>query len=272
MNLAEGLTAALEYIELHLEGEISIADAAREAYLSEFYFQRIFGALCGMTVGEYIRNRRLTLAAQELASSDAKVIDVALKYGYSSPDSFSRAFAKFHGISPSAAKEGAPLKSFAPLRIKLTLEGGNMMDYQIKQKEKFTVVGVCRSFDPATSYVEIPKFWGEHFTTGIPIMGKYGVCIDMDTDGGHDHFNYLIADDFRGGDIPEGCVTREIPAGTWAVFPCTMATLQDTNTKMWSEWLPNIKEYKLAGNYNIELYTDGAQDSYCELWLPVEKV
>ena len=145
-----------------------------------------------------------------------------------------------------------------------------MMDYSIKQKEKFTVVGVCRVFNSATSYDEIPKFWVEHYTTGIPIMGTYGVCIDVKSENGN--FDYLIADDFRGGNIPEGCETREIPGGTWAVFPCTMETLQDTNTKMWSEWLPNIKEYKLAGHYNIELYSGSEQDSYCELWLPVEKV
>lgn len=125
-GLTEGLNDALAYIEENLSDPLEIGAIASRAHVSAFHFQRIFTALCGFTVGEYIRARRLTLAAQELSSSDAKVIDVALKYGYDSPDSFARAFARFHGIAPSAAREkGAPLRSFAPLKIKLTLEGGN---------------------------------------------------------------------------------------------------------------------------------------------------
>ena len=162
---AEGIQSAVDYIEENLTEELDIEDIAAKAYVSPFHFQRIFSVLCGMTVGDYIRCRRLTLAAQELSSSDIKVIDAAVKYGYDSPDSFARAFAKFHGISPSAAKErGASLKAFAPLRIKLTLEGGNFMEYRIVEKASFTVLGVSRSFNSDTSYREIPKFWQEHMT------------------------------------------------------------------------------------------------------------
>lgn len=274
---AEGIQSAVDYIEENLTEELDIEDIAAKAYVSPFHFQRIFSVLCGMTVGDYIRCRRLTLAAQELSSSDIKVIDSAVKYGYDSPDSFARAFTKFHGISPSAAKErGASLKAFAPLRIKLTLEGGNFMEYRIVEKASFTVVGVSRSFNSDTSYQEIPKFWQEHMTSGgnRKICGQFGICLD----GDGKNFDYLIADIYKPWEeVPEGCITRVIPEGTWAVFPCRGAlpkALQDVNTQIWSEWLPNCRDYKLGGNYDIEMYTkpaDDPKDNYCEIWVPVVK-
>jgi AraC family transcriptional regulator len=274
----EGIQNAIEYIEDNLTEELQIIEIAEKAYVSAFHFQRIFKILCGFTVGEYIRNRRLSIAAEELSKADAKVIDVAIKYGYDSPDSFTRAFTKFHSISPSAAKgKGANLKSFARVRIKLMMEGGSMLEYKILEKAQFTVMGKVRSFDVDTSYDEIPKFWQEHIQSGDNqiVCGMYGICMDSD---GKD-FDYLIADNYLPwNEIPEGYETRVIPAGTWAVFPCRGAlpkSLQDVNTKIWSEWLPSCKEYKLAGNYNIEMYTppnENTDDYYCEIWIPVEKV
>lgn len=278
----DGFQDAIGYIEDNLEGGIEMSEAARRALVSEFYFQRIFGALCGMSVGEYVRLRRLSLAAQELSRGELRVIDAAVKYGYDSPDSFSRAFARFHGISPSAAKEqGARLKSLAPIRLKLTLEGGSIMEYRIEKKEQFTVVGVSRRFSTETSYSEIPKFWDEHYAAGggERVMGKFGICLDSkDVNNGAAEFEYLIADEYDPcRPLPEGCITRVIPAGTWAVFPCRGAlpeALQSVNTRIWSEWLPNCREYELAGNYNIEMYTPPAEkpeDTYSEIWIPVAK-
>lgn len=280
---SEGIQNAIRYIEDNLTETLDIRDIAAQAYVSAFHFQRIFGVLCGMTVGEYIRSRRLSLAAQELSRGDIRVIDAALKYGYDSPDSFTRAFTKFHGVSPSAARErGAALKSFAPLRIKLTLEGGGMMDYRIVEKEQFTVVGASRRFNTETSYQEIPVFWQEFYANGggEKICGKFGICLDpRDNSGSGMEFDYLIADPYDPGkDIPQGCVTRAIPAGTWAVFPCRGAlpeALQSVNTRIWNEWLPNCRDYKLAGNYNIEMYTPPCEDpakTYSEIWIPVEKL
>lgn len=272
----EGIQNAIEYVESHLTEDIQIKDVAEKAYVSEFHFQRIFGVLCGFSLSEYIRNRRMALAARELAGSDVKVIDIALKYGYDSPDSFTRAFTKFHGITPSAAKEkGAKLRDFAPVRINLSLEGGTMMDYKIVEKATFTVMGRKRSFNNETSYQEIPKYWEEHFKDGggEVVCGMYGLCIDS---AGAD-FDYLIADNYLPWkEVPDGYETRTLPAGTWAVFPCKQSTLQDTNTKMWKEWLPNCKGYKLGGNYNIEMYgplcEENPGESYVELWLPIEKL
>lgn len=274
----EGITNAVSYIEENLDKELNIDDIAAKAYVSSFHFQRIFSVLCGFTVGEYIRCRRLTIAAQELASGEEKVIDIALKYGYDSPDSFARAFARFHGVPPSAAKQkGIRLNAFAPLKIKLTLEGGTMLEYKIVEKAQFTVMGRSRMFNSDTSYEEIPKFWTEHMQSeeSKVVCGMYGICLD----GDGKNFEYLIADNYLPrSEVPEGYVTKVIPAGTWAVFPCTGAlpkALQDVNTKIWSEWLPSCKSYKLAGNYNVEMYTppcENPDDTYSEIWVPVEKI
>lgn len=274
----EGIANAIAYIEENLTEDIAVNKIAEKAFVSSFYFQKIFNALCRFTVGEYIRNRRLTLAAQELCSTHIKVIDAALKYGYDSPDSFARAFTKFHGISPSAAREpGSKLNSFAPLKIKLTLEGGTMLEYKIVEKSQFTVMGRSRKFSAETSYGEIPRFWQEHMNSeeSKVVCGMYGICMDSD---GKD-FDYLIADNYiPWNEVPEGYETKVIPAGTWAVFPCHGAlpkALQDLNTRIWSEWMPSCKAYKLAGNYNIELYTPPCENpdcSYNEIWIPVEKV
>lgn len=278
-NWTEGIQAAIAYIENNLTEEMKIEDIAAKAYVSPFHFQRIFNVLCGFTVGEYIRNRRLSLAAQELTCNNLKIIDIAVKYGYDSPDSFTRAFTKFHGISPSAAKErGAGLKDFAPLKIKLTLEGGTMLEYKITEKLAFTIIGMSRRFDAETSYTEIPKYWDEYAANGghEKVPGVYGLCVDGDGNS----FDYYIGCDYLPyREIPDGYVAKHIPAGTWAVFPCRGAipdALQNINTKIWSEWLPNLKEYKLAGNYNIEVYPkppqENPEDNYCEIWVPLEKI
>ena len=270
----EGFLESIDFIEANLTENLDIEIIAGKAALSPFYYQRIFGALCGMTVGEYIRARRMTLAAQELNRKDIKVIDVAVKYGYDSPDSFAKTFQKFHGITPSQAREpGAPLRSFAPMHIKITMEGGSMMDYRIVEKSQFTIVGVKRRFNSDTSYQEVPKFWDEWMAQGDkrPIMGTFGLCLDMD---GKD-FDYWIADlYFPWEDIPEGCETRVIPASLWAQFPCTIKTLQETNTKIWSEWLPALQGYELVGEYDIEVYLapePGSNEVRTFIWVPLKK-
>ena len=275
-DLRADIQNALTYIEENLTEELEIRDIAKKAFLSPFYFQRIFGVMCGISVGEYIRGRRLSLAGEELARSDAKVIDIAAKYGYDSPDSFNRAFQRFHGISPSAAKKaGARLISFAPVKIKQTVEGIHMMEYRIVEKPQFTVMGVSRKFHLETSYQQIPEYWTEMFShPDFPLMGVYGICID--DNGADGEFDYWIADNYiPWQEIPAGCKSLVIPGGTWAVFPCKLKTLQDTNTQMWQEWLPNCREYKLSGSYNLEVYgppcKEDQGETYVELWLPVEK-
>ena len=258
---ADGFQESIEYMERDLSRDLDIEEIAAKAALSSFYYQRIFGVLCGITVGEYIRARRMTLAAQDLAGSGEKVIDIAAKYGYDSPDSFAKAFQRFHGITPSQAREpGAPLRSFAPLHIKISLEGGNMLDYQIVEKGPFTVVGIKKRFSAETGYREIPKFWNEWMSDMKGLKGMFGVCSDMDGKT----FDYWIADLYIPWEnYPEDCRTYQIPGGLWAQFRCKGAlpdAMQTVNTQIWSEWLPSLQGYTLAGNYSLEFYLPPAEE------------
>lgn len=131
MEWSESISEAINYIESHITEELTIADIAKQAIISPYYFQKGFSMLCGFTVGEYIKRRRLTLAGSEIVSTDRKIIDIALEYGYDSPDSFTKAFLRFHGATPTAIRKGeAMIKSFAPLKIKLILTGGYTMDWE----------------------------------------------------------------------------------------------------------------------------------------------
>lgn len=282
MNWIEVMGNAICYIEENLTDDLAVGNIAREALVSEFYFQKSFSMLCGMTVGEYIRLRRLTLAGIDVISTGDKIIDIAVKYGYDSPDSFTRAFTRFHGATPSAVRKGGALvKSFAPLKIKFTLEGGRIMDYKIVKKEAFTVFGKSSLVNYDNSYSVIPKMWDEHRRSGDcqTVCGMYGICVES----GAKEFEYMIADNYLPwNDIPEGFKAVTIPAFTWAVFPCKGAmpdALQSVNQKIFSEWLPNCRDYEIAGGYNVELYSPAdqyengtaSQDYYSEIWIPVKK-
>lgn len=147
MEWIAGIQRAIDYIEEHITEELDYEAIARESFSSSFHFQRVFSILCGYTLGEYIRSRRLTLAGMALAAGRERVIDVALRYGYESPDSFAKAFQKFHGITPSQARsEGAKLKSFSRLSFKIILEGGTMMNYRIEKKEAMILTGFKTRF------------------------------------------------------------------------------------------------------------------------------
>ena len=274
---------SVKYIEEHITDDITVDGVAASVCISSYYFQKGFSMLCGFSVAEYIRNRRLALAGNEIVAGNGKIIDIALKYGYDSPDSFTKAFTRFHGVTPmSARKDGAVLKSFAPLKIKFSLEGGYIMDYKIEKKEAFKVIGDRRTFDYETAKTVVPKFWQEHFASGKgkTVCGEFGINIDLKM--GRDSFEYLIADRYSGGEVPEGFEVREIPSFMWAVFPCRgpMPTaLQDVNTKIFTEWLPSLSEYEFAAGYCVEMYDDptkypkGTSDGnyYCEIWIPVKK-
>ena len=284
MGWVESISGAICYIEENITEEITVEKIAKKVFISPFYFQKCFSMMCGFTVSEYIRKRRLSLAGSELVSTDNKIIDIAVKYGYDSPDSFTKAFTRFHGVTPTEVrKEGAVIKSFAPLKIKFTLEGGFTMDYQIIEKNAFQVMGVSRIFKYENAFNEIPKFWQEHFRNGggEKVCGMYGVNIDEAM--GMNEFTYMIADDYSAEKcIPTGCDVKNFSAGTWAVFPCRGAmpdSLQNVNKKIFSEWLPNCKDYEIAFGCSIEFYSNpneyknGTLDEnyYSEIWIPVKK-
>lgn len=284
MEWMKAIGDAVDYIETHITEDISTETVAKHVNISPFYFQKGFSMLCGYTVTEYIRNRRLALAGGELLNSNVKIIDTALKYGYDSPDSFTKAFTRFHGITPSMArKEGVMLKSFAPLKLTISLKGGYLMDYRITKKESFTVLGASRTFGYENAKRDIPAFWQEHYAQGGGryVGGMFGVNIDCFM--GNESFEYLIADLYNPAmDIPEGFVVKTIPAFTWAVFPCIGPmpdALQNINTRIFSEWLPALKEYEFAAGYCIEMYDhpdkypEGTSDANyrSEIWIPIAR-
>jgi AraC family transcriptional regulator len=143
MDLLKNMNGAIQYIEENLADDIDFKEVARLAFCSEYHFKRMFSFLAGFSLSEYIRRRRLTLAAFELKDSNFKVIDVAMKYGYNSPDSFARAFQKLHGLTPSEARvNGHSLKAYPRMTFQLSIKGGNEMTYRIEEKEAFCIVGI----------------------------------------------------------------------------------------------------------------------------------
>ncbi len=274
---------ALRYIEENLSGELTVGRIAEKVNISPFYFQKGFSMLCGYSVGEYIRMRRLSVAGSELVTSDNKVIDLALKYGYDSPDSFTKAFTRFHGSTPTdVRRKGALLKSFAPLHIKIILDGGNTMEYRVEEKPAFRVMGVSKIFSYETANADIPQYWDEiHVQAAVkPVEGMYGICFDEEMGG--NRFRYMIADDLEEGEAEEkNLETYEVPRHTWAIFPCRGAmplSIQEVNRRIFSEWLP-AGNYEIAEGYNIEYYSDSAEfkdgtqdpDYYAEVWIPVRE-
>lgn len=286
------LKEAIEYMEDNLMENPTPEDVAGHVNISCMYLQNGFRIISGYTLGEYMRNRKLYLAALEIDGSSTPIIDIAFKYGYETQASFDKAFARFHGATPmDVRKHRGSIRTFMKLNISILVQGGNSMQFKIEKKESFKVVGIERTFSGENSYETIPKFWDEciekcasHLMKGqAPVgdleqyvadhhIGEFGVCID--DIGIENRFNYMIAGYYSDGEIPKEMVVREIKAGDWAVFDCTMETLQDTNTKIWKEWLPGNGEYDLAGSYNIEWYSPEGEPGpkqKCQLWMPVKR-
>lgn len=283
MDWIKTVETAIEYIEENITEDLTVGKIAAKVHTSPFYFQKGFSMLCGYTVGEYIRLRRLSLAGSELLSSDIKILDLAVKYGYDSPDSFTKAFTRFHGNTPtSIRKNNASLKSFAPLHIKLSLEGGTVMEYRIEKKRSFKVMGISKMFSYESANEDIPKYWDELEVPGKagPLMGMYGVCFDEEMAG--NRFRYMIADDFSPETAAENHLeVYDIPGHTWAVFPCLgpmPRALQEVNKRIFSQWLP-ASQYEISEGYNIEYYSNaahyekGTQDPayYAEVWIPIKE-
>ena len=285
MEWLDAIGKSIEYIEEHIADDITVSDVADYVYMSPFYFQKGFSMLCGYTVSEYIRNRRLALAGGELLTTDAKIIDIALKYGYDSPDGFTKAFTRFHNVSPSVVqRDKVMIKTFAPLKINISLKGGYIMNYKIEKKESFKVLGVSKHFDYETCKEEIPKFWQEHYACGNGkyVCGMFGVNIDEKMGG--ESFEYLIADAYDPSkEVPDGFEVKTVPQFTWAMFSCDgpmPEALQDVNQKIFSQWLPALKEYEFAAGYCIEKYDDASkypkgtmdENYHSEIWIPIKKI
>lgn len=288
MDWITGISKAIDYIEEHITEPTDYARAAKEACSSPFNFQRVFALLCGYTLGDYVRMRRLTLAGEELLSTDAKVIDVALKYGYDSPESFSRAFTRFHGVSPSAVRKGAAIRSFSRICVKLILTGGSIMEYRIEKKQAAKII--CRRREltkPGDDYTnrEIPEFWNEcgrdgsiqklcgYIKDSAQFKGLLGVCFSTEmTDSG---FPYGIGAEYDGESDPQDFEIVEIPAYTYAVFTVRGRmpdAFRETYRKICTEFFPQ-SGYEYGNGVEIEVYPSADvqnPDYTCEIWIAVK--
>ena len=287
MDWISGMQKALDYIESHLTEDIDYEMVARKSFSSVFHFQRVFSILCGYTVGEYVRLRRLSLAGAELAGGNSKVIDVALKYGYDSPDSFAKAFQKFHGITPSNARyHGKMLKSFSRLSIKISLEGGSTMNYKIEEKDGFYVMEKVEkhSTENGENLKSIPNFWDRAAEDGtIDKLQEinsgdgytFGICYGGSSED--KSFDYSIAVKCaEDAEVPRGFRKSRIDAKRWLIFDCVGPmpdAIQDTWRRIVSEFLPT-STYKPTYEMDVEVYADGdvsGDDYRSEIWIPIKK-
>jgi AraC family transcriptional regulator len=283
MEILHRLNDCIKYIEENLQDKIEHDHLAHIALSSKFHFQRMFHIVTGFTVADYIRRRRLTLAAQELMKPDVKVIDVALRYGYETPESFSKAFRKTHGVSPSAVRRsGTSLKAFPRISFQIQLKGEKEMDYRIVEKESFQVVGtgIRVTMAGGQNKNDITHFWSEVNGNGVTrqiceqtgMDELMGMCIEFDHP--NETFTYFIGAE---SDHDSGIFdSKKVGAATWAVFtsvgPMPNA-IQHVWQKVYSEWFPSTG-YEHAGGPEFELYPPGnvLDDDYrCEVWIPIKK-
>ena len=283
MKWIRRLEECVDYIESSLKCEIDLDILCSISCLSRLYFPRLFEAVTDIPLSEYIRRRRMTLAARELLEGDKKVIDVAFDYGYSTPESFSRAFKSVHGVPPSALKSENPkVKSYPRLTFAISIRGDAAMDYKIIEKSAFDVLGLSlRTTDKdGKNFKEIPEFWQKICSDGTEdelckfsaedgIM--YGICFDLEEDG---YFKYAAGVPYAGGE-KDNFEVMTIPAAKWAIFEC-IGPMPDAIQKVWkrifSEWLP-ATEFEMASLPQIEMYYpgDSTKDDYrSEVWIPVK--
>ena len=290
MDWITGIQRAIDYTEAHLTEEVDYEAAAREAASSPFHFQRMFSMLTGCTLGDYIRMRRLSLAADELICTDHKIIDIALNWGYDTPESFSRAFTRFHGVTPSEARRGGNVKSFSRLSVKLILDGGNLMDYRIEKKDAFKVI--CRKKqvnkpqgDTATA--DISAFWNECGADGTmerlcryasvdKLHGILGICFSGELE--NCGFPYGIGAEWNGQPVTDTDFDIvDIPAYTYAVFRCRGKmpdAFRETYKKICTEFFPQSSKYEYGSGIELEVYPSADvqnPDYTCEIWIAVNE-
>lgn len=285
MEWIDRLNQAVAYIEDHLTTEIDVEKTAQIAVCSSYHFQRMFTYIAGVTLGEYIRRRRMTAAAFELLHSEVKIIDIAAKYGYESPTAFTRAFQNIHGIAPSAAKKrGVSLTAYPRITFTLSIKGDEAMNYKIEHLDDLRIVGIGTK-EPKTveeCFALIPHFWQKRIADGTTEK----ILSLLDSSGPAALLGVSLCEDNAFSGYYIAVVTKKpcppemeeliIPAGTWAIFTCIGAmpdAMQKLQQRIVSEWLPN-SGYEYAFAPDIEVYYEGDQfdDDYrSEVWLPVVK-
>ena len=286
---------AICYMEEHICENISYAEVAKSVQMSSYNFHRTFSFIVGKTANEYMRKRRLTLAAKELQTTAISVIDAAYKYGYESPESFSKAFSRFHGSTPKQAKQkGTKLHLFNPLLIKIIVEGGSIMDYRIEHKESQKFIALVKAFPNEIinddNAHNIPDFWAECYEKDLiepmkllRVKGKrdlFGLCSPVKD--GENHFNYgigiMLDEDTEISKLEHftknGYLIWKTEPADYAVFKCFGSDgdcLAETWSKFFKEFIPQTG-YTQTEDTDYEIYfEDGENGLFCELWIPVKQ-
>jgi len=297
MEWVDRMTATIDYIENHLTDDIMYDEVAKISCCSMHQFGRVFSYVVGVSLSEYIRRRRLTLAGLDLQSSNKKVIDIAIKYGYNSPDAFTRAFVGMHGVTPKVARTlGVKLKAYPPITFHISIKGDVEMEYRIEEKKEIKLVGLVKQIKRQSANAEAND-WKEALGEAWDIWYEF---LDGDIDR-------KIACEYKlyrspmwqmgftktlengetilaiGAEADENVVTDlqsyTIPAGKWAVFTARGSLNGKAHpidvmwTKITAEWLPNCG-YERAADYELEVYLPGDtnDDDYaCEIWVPITK-
>ena len=298
MEWMTAIRESIRYMEENIMTVSGPAEIAAHVNMSEMYLQRGFQVVTGLTLGEYVRNRRLYLAAMDLVGTKDKIIDISLRYGYETPESFTKAFGRFHDATPTQIRrlERSP-STFLPMRVTMEIKGGRDYEVKIEKLEAFRLIGMTWDMAFEEHLSRIPKILDDFEIRNREMLR--GGAMPKDTDrytkamyenriGDYDAFTgvgakegwcrFMIAGMYTGGDIPDGMEVWDIPASEWAKFhsegPLNTASL-DIKKYIWYEWLPGNREYELSGDYYVtKEYRDkdiAAQDYQCELWMPVRK-
>ena len=299
----ETLQNAIDYIESHLLDEISYEDVAQQIHMSPYEFHRTFSFIAGITVNTYIRNRRLSLAGQELLQTDCKIIDLAVKYGFDSADGFSKAFSRFHGVSPSVAKEkGASLIMYNPLFIRVSFEGGRKINYRIEKESNQKFIAMTQKF-PVEIFNDaedesISDFWSLCYQQGIVDMLKncrdaeddriFGLCGPFLDDALYFEYGIgiFVKDEKRLENLlykvnQQAGYQKLAPFKVWdvseqeyVIFEC-YGTDGSCISKAWEtffkEFLPQ-SGYESIEKTDYAVYFDDSKNGlFCELWIPIER-
>ncbi|MGA5554222.1 AraC family transcriptional regulator [Streptomyces lavendulocolor] len=285
--MLEGLNQAMEHIERHLDQRIETADLARIAVTSEYHFRRLFSALAGMPLSEYVRRRRLTVAGAEVLDGERTLLEVAVRYGYTSGEAFARAFRAMHGVGPGEARRnGAPLRSQPRMSFRLVVEGSGSMQYKVVEKDAFRVVGrkarvplVHEGMNPAIA--AFIRGLGRETLERIESLsdqeprGIVSVSDDLHESRAEgtelDYYHGAAS----GAEVPEDMDALAVPAGTWAVFESSgpfPQTLQHLWRDVFTQWFPSNPYRSRPGPeiLRTRLSPDGARAD-AELWIPVER-
>ena len=274
MNYINELKKAIDYIEDNLDKDINFEIVAKEVGMSAFYFHRIFSAIIGMSPTAYIRNRRLTVAAQDISKNNENIVDIAFKYGFESHEAFSRAFKNFHGVVPKMAKtNGNEFKNFSKANLDIEANTNSILNYRIESRDIIKVSAIFRNFNIENKN-DIPKYWRELKENGtLQIISEnygkdlLGICIGTQSDF---EYKYGIGIELKEDEIINNEMEIiEIPKSTWVVFRCEGQDEKDINEL----WLRIYKEFFITSSYkqcmdiDFELYDD--KDT--EIWIPISK-